>query len=79
MLPQDSHDLNLENIRAEMKPSDYFVAFSGLAKSYCVGLVDIITSTPITARLDSVKTTRFYEIFFKRNITHSQQIWWFYN
>ncbi|MGI0010964.1 MAG: adenylate/guanylate cyclase domain-containing protein [Nitrosopumilaceae archaeon] len=50
-------------VREEMKAPDYLVAFSGQAKSYCVGLVDIVTSTQIAARLNAGKMSRYYEIF----------------
>ena len=63
MVSNDTAFHTMKSVSEAMKPSDYFVAFSGLAKSYCVGLVDIITSSQITASLDHGKMSRYYEIF----------------
>lgn len=43
--------------------SDYLVTFSGLTKSYCVGVVDIVDSTKICSDLQMMKVCRYYEIF----------------
>lgn len=45
-----------------MTVSDYMVAFSGRTQNYCVGLVDIVNSTKITAGLGT-NSAKYYEIF----------------
>jgi len=47
----------------KMAPSDYMVAFSGLAKSYCIGIVDMVNSTKISAEMNEVEWCQYYEIF----------------
>ena len=46
-----------------MKVTDYMVAFSGLAKSYCVGIVDMVNSTKISADMNEMEWCKYYEIF----------------
>lgn len=46
-----------------MKISDYMVAFSGLAKNYCVGIVDMVNSTKISAEMNELEWCKYYEIF----------------
>ena len=46
-----------------MKVSDYMVAFSGLSKSYCVGIVDMVDSTKISAEMNEMSWCKYYEIF----------------
>jgi class 3 adenylate cyclase len=46
-----------------IKNSDYMVAFSGLAKSYCVGIVDMVESTKISSEMNEVSWGKYYEIF----------------
>jgi len=43
--------------------SDYLVAFSGVSKSYCVGMVDMENSTKIAATLGNAKIAKYYQIF----------------
>ena len=45
-----------------MTASDYMVAFSGRTQNYCIGLIDIIDSTKITAGL-GINSAKYYEIF----------------
>jgi adenylate cyclase len=67
-----------ENISNESKPargvmvtknqtlnklSNYVVDFSGESKNYCVGFVDIVNSTKISATLNQEKMSKYYEIF----------------
>jgi len=47
----------------KMDSPDYMVAFSGLAKSYCVGIVDMVDSTKISAEMNEMEWCRYYEIF----------------
>ncbi|MDH3313264.1 MAG: adenylate/guanylate cyclase domain-containing protein [Nitrosopumilus sp.] len=54
-----SKTINTANISA----SDYMVAFSGNTEHYCVGLVDIVNSTKISASLGNGNISQYYEIF----------------
>ena len=45
------------------KLSNYVVDFSGESKNYCVGFVDIVNSTRISATLNQEKMSKYYEIF----------------
>jgi len=47
----------------KMGNSDYMVAFSGQAKSYCVGIVDMIDSTKISANMHERDWCKYYTIF----------------
>ena len=47
----------------EMNTSDYMVAFSGLAKSYCIGIVDMVNSTRISAEMNEIEWCHYYGIF----------------
>ena len=49
--------------RESLSTSDYLVAFSTHSQSYCVGYVDIVNSTKISATLPSNKLSQYYEIF----------------
>ncbi len=54
---------SIENSNPNMSPSDYLVAFSGNTKHYCVGVVDMVNSTKITAILGNTKISGYYQIF----------------
>ncbi|MDH3677087.1 MAG: adenylate/guanylate cyclase domain-containing protein [Nitrosopumilus sp.] len=43
--------------------SDYLVSFSTNAQSYCVGYVDIVNSTKISASLPTSELSQYYEMF----------------
>jgi len=43
--------------------SDYLVDFSSTTQSYCVGLVDMVNSTKISATIGPAKISRYYQIF----------------
>ena len=47
----------------ELKSSDYLVAFSTNTKNYCVGIVDMVNSTKISARVGPTKISKYYQIF----------------
>jgi len=47
----------------KMDTADYMVAFSGLSKNYCIGIVDMVESTKISAEMNEMEWCRFYEIF----------------
>jgi adenylate cyclase len=53
----------LNKAENEMKSSDYLVAFSGLAKSYCIGIVDMCNSTTISAGMNEKEWSQYYSIF----------------
>lgn len=46
-----------------MEIQDYMVAFSGMTQSYCVGVVDMVDSTKISARLSVNQYSKYYGIF----------------
>lgn len=46
-----------------MITADYMVAFSGLANSYCVGIVDMVDSTKISSKMNEMEWCKYYEIF----------------
>ncbi len=46
-----------------MSVSDYLVAFTTQSQSYCVGCVDMVNSTKISAVLSNGKLTEYYETF----------------
>ncbi|MDH3677600.1 MAG: adenylate/guanylate cyclase domain-containing protein [Nitrosopumilus sp.] len=46
-----------------MNNADYMVAFSGLANSYCVGIVDMVESTKISSKMNEMEWCKYYEIF----------------
>jgi len=56
---QMAYEQNLE----AMNVSDYLVTFSTQSQAYCVGCVDIVNSTKISASIQSRKLARYYEIF----------------
>lgn len=43
--------------------SDYRVAFSGQSRIHCVGVVDMVNSTKISAQIGSKKSAIYYQIF----------------
>ena len=57
------YDGNTQDLGYTASTSDYLVAFSGQSLNFCVGLVDMVNSTRITARMSMGKSTRYYQIF----------------
>ena len=53
MIKNEKNDLN----------STYLVSFSQNSENCCVGMVDMVNSTKISARLGSRKTSRYYQVF----------------
>jgi class 3 adenylate cyclase len=53
----------LDEEKPVMGVSDYMVAFSGLSKSYCIGIVDMVKSTKISAEMNEVQWCKYYETF----------------
>ena len=61
---QNTSLLALENeTKSAPSTSDYLVAFSTQSQSYCVGYVDIVNSTQVSASLPATKLSLYYEIF----------------
>ena len=52
-----------EATEKDMSTADYMVAFSGRAKKYCVGTVNMSGSTMITTSLHRTKIMKYFEIF----------------
>ncbi|MFQ5781841.1 MAG: adenylate/guanylate cyclase domain-containing protein [Nitrosopumilus sp.] len=57
----ESVSINTE--QSFMNPSDYLVAFSGNTTSYCIGMVDMVDSTKISAKLNVGQISKYYQIF----------------
>jgi len=71
IIPRNNGHLNMEkqSFREDyespkkMDNPDYMVAFSGLAKNYCIGLVDMVNSTKISSEMNEIEWCQYYEIF----------------
>lgn len=59
---QNRQTINEQNLEA-MNTSDYLVAFSTQSQAYCVGCVDIVNSTKISASIPFRKLSGYYEVF----------------
>lgn len=57
----------------EIGSPPYSVKFSGLSEKYCVGFVDIVNSTKISANMDVIDWAKYYEGFLNSmaKILHS--------
>jgi len=53
----------LSTTDTSMNNSDYLVAFSGNTTSYCIGLVDMVDSTKISAKLSVAELGKYYQLF----------------
>lgn len=62
-LPTDIIDGILSNAKEISNHSDYSVSFSDNATSYCVGLVDMVNSTKISATLSVGQLSKYYQLF----------------
>lgn len=49
--------------KPQINNQDYMVAFSGQTKNFCVGLVDIVNSTKISANLHEREWCKYYVVF----------------
>lgn len=58
-LPESTGSVILD----DLKPREYSVAFDSKCKSYCIGCVDMVNSTKISAQLGTGKISRYYQIF----------------
>lgn len=52
-----------KSAETSMTNSDYLVAFYGHTTSYCIGLVDMVDSTKISAKLSVVELGKYYQLF----------------
>jgi len=52
-----------QNKSQTINVSDYLVAFSTQSHSYCIGYVDMVNSTKISASLSKYKLSMYYETF----------------
>ena len=58
-----TYDVNTQDLGYTASISDYLVAFSGQSLNFCVGMVDMVSSTKITSKLSMGKSTRYYQVF----------------
>ena len=61
--PAESIDSVITRVKLNPETPHYVVNFLETSQSYCVGLVDIVNSTKISASLTSKKLSRYYEVF----------------
>jgi len=61
--PKPARGVLVTKNQTRHKLSNYIVDFSGESKNYCVGFVDIVNSTRISATLNQEKMSKYYEIF----------------
>jgi len=45
------------------RSSEYLVSFLTQPSSYCVGIVDMVNSTKITAHIGTLRASRYYQVF----------------
>ena len=45
------------------RSSEYLVSFLTQPSSYCVGIVDMVNSTKISAQIGSIRASRYYQVF----------------
>ena len=67
-LNQKLEPVSKNSIKLGPSTSDYLVTFSTRSQKYCVGFVDVVNSTKISASLSSSKISKYYEIFLKLNV-----------
>jgi class 3 adenylate cyclase len=58
-----SLDQNSNQIFDSKRSSEYLVSFLTQPSSYCVGIVDMVNSTKISAQIGSMRASRYYQIF----------------
>ena len=61
--PTESVESVMERVRLNPDTPHYVVNFLETSQSYCVGLVDIVNSTKISASLTQKKLSKYYEVF----------------
>jgi len=60
--PQIHERFGTDSTKSE-KFSEYLVAFSSEPSFYCMGIVDMVNSTKISAQLSPSKVSRYYQVF----------------
>lgn len=48
---------------SSITPADYQVEFSGISKSYCVGIINIVNSIKTSTEMDEISWSKYYGIF----------------
>ncbi len=61
--PTESIESVMDKVRLNPETPHYVVNFLETSQSYCVGLVDIVNSTKISASLTQKKLSKYYEVF----------------
>jgi len=61
--PKIRRDMIFGSKEVEPFLKDQMVSFREIDQSYCVGIVDIVNSTQITAKLSQVKACEYYTVF----------------
>ncbi len=61
--PNDSLSAVIKKVKANPGTPNYVVNFLETSQSYCIGLVDIVNSTKISAYLTPHKLSKYYEVF----------------
>ncbi len=59
----DSLSAVIKKVKANPGTPNYVVNFLETSQSYCIGLVDIVNSTKISASLTPHKLSKYYEVF----------------
>lgn len=53
----------IDESHRESSINDYFVTFTGQSENYCIGLVDMVDSTRISANMHEQKWSTYYSVF----------------
>ena len=61
--PKIGTDVGFDSKEMEGFLKDQMIVFKEIDQSYCVGIVDIVNSTQITAKLSQVKACEYYTVF----------------
>lgn len=64
--PEITHDPGRKSdvsIFDSKRSSEYLVSFLTKPSSYCVGIVDMVNSTKITAQIGPLRASRYYQVF----------------
>jgi len=61
--------------KPQINNQDYTVAFSGRTQNFCIGLVDIVNSTKISANLHEREWCQYYVVFLNSMAKILKKIW----
>jgi len=61
--PKSRSEIRFASIESEPFLKDQMISFKEIDHCYCVGIVDIVNSTKITAKLSQVKACEYYTVF----------------